>query len=77
VTPLDAVLFPGWNHYRIQVLNDVITVSLNGTNTAKYTNPDPNRGRFLGNTAGTFVGLQSYSNYSYTTAFKNIRATVL
>jgi len=25
----------------------------------------------------TFVGLQSYSNYSYTTAFRNIRITVL
>ena len=76
VTALDAALFPAWNHYRIQVLNDVITVNLNGTDTAKYTNPDPNRGRFSG-TQPTFVGLQSYSNYSYTTAFKNIRATVL
>src|SRR5215469_4400336 len=76
VTALDAALFPARNHYRIQVLNDVITVNLNGTNTAKYTNPDPNRGRFSG-TQPTFVGLQSYSNYSYTTAFKNVRATVL
>jgi hypothetical protein len=76
VTPLDASLFPTWNRYRIQVLNDVITVNLNGTNTAKYTNSDPNRGRFS-TTQPTFVGLQSYSNYSYTTAFKNIRATVL
>ncbi len=75
ITPLDAALDPVWNHYRIQVLNDVITVTLNGTDTAKYTNPDPNRGRFSG-TQPTFVGLQSYSNYSYTTAFKNIRATV-
>ena len=76
VTPLDAALFPVWNQYRIQVLNDVITVNLNGTNTAKYTNPDPNRGRFS-STQPTFVGLQSYSNYSYTTAFKNIRVTAL
>jgi choline dehydrogenase-like flavoprotein len=76
VTALDAAVVPAWNHYRIQVLNDVLTVSLNGTNTAKYTNPDPNRGRFSG-TQPTFVGLQSYSNYSYTTAFKNVRATVL
>jgi len=76
VTPVDAVLFPAWNHYRIQILNDVITVRLNGTDTAKYTNPDPNRGRFSATTP-TFVGLQSYSNYSFTTAFRNIRATVL
>jgi choline dehydrogenase-like flavoprotein len=76
VTPVDAALSPAWNHYRIQVLNDVITVNLNGTNTAKYTNPDPNRGRFSA-TKPTFIGLQSYSNYSFTTAFRNIRATVL
>lgn len=25
----------------------------------------------------TFVGLQSYSDYRFTTAFRNIRATVL
>jgi len=34
--------------YRIDVQGDVITVSLNGVNTAQYTNTDPNRGRFLG-----------------------------
>jgi hypothetical protein len=76
VNPVDAGLFPAWNHYRIQVLNDVITVNLNGTDTAKYTNVDPNRGHFS-TTQPTFIGLQSYSNYSFTTAFRNIRATVL
>jgi hypothetical protein len=65
-----------WNRYRIEVQGDVITVSLNGVNTAKYTNTDPNRGRFSA-AEPTFIGLQSYSNYSYTTAFRNIRVTVL
>ena len=35
-----------WNQYRIEVQGDVITVNLNGVNSAKYTNTDPNRGRF-------------------------------
>jgi hypothetical protein len=86
VSPQDATVL-GWNQYRIDVLNNVINVTLNGINTAKYTIPDPavvhfpapydqNRGRFSP-TEPTFIGLQSYSNYSYTTAFRNIRATVL
>jgi hypothetical protein len=65
-----------WNRYRIEVQGDVITVSLNGVNTARYTNTDPNRGRFSA-AEPTFIGLQSYSNYSYATAFRNIRITVL
>lgn len=86
VSPQDATVL-GWNQYRIEVSNDVIKVALNGTNTAQYTIPNPavvhfpapydqNRGRFPA-TEPTFVGLQSYSNYSYTTAFRNIRVTVL
>jgi hypothetical protein len=75
VTPQDAQVL-GWNLYRIEVRGDVITVNLNGVNTARYTNLDPNRGRFSPAEA-TFIGLQSYSNYSFTTAFRNIRATVL
>ena len=65
-----------WNQYRIEVNGDVITVNLNGVDTAQYTNTDPNRGRFSP-VEPTFVGLQSYSNYSYTTAFRNIRITVV
>lgn len=86
VNPQDATVL-AWNQYRIEVSNNVIKVALNGANTAKYTIPDPavvhfpapydqNRGRFS-TTEPTFVGLQSYSNYSYTTAFRNIRITVL
>jgi choline dehydrogenase-like flavoprotein len=75
VNPQDARVL-AWNQYRIEVRGDVITVNLNGVNTAKYTNTDPNRGRFS-TTEPTFVGLQSYSNYSFTTAFRNIRVTVL
>ena len=78
-----AAIVLGWNKYRIEVQpdtvkpqNDIITVSLNGTPTAKYTNTDPARGRFSA-ADPTFIGLQAYSNYSYTTAFRNIRATVL
>jgi hypothetical protein len=37
---------------------------------------DLRRGRYPANEP-TFIGLQSYSNYSYTTAFRNIRVTVL
>jgi len=73
--PQDAQVL-GWNSYRIDVQGDVITVDLNGVATARYTNTDPNRGRFAA-AVPTFVGLQSYSNYSYTTAFRNIRITVL
>jgi choline dehydrogenase-like flavoprotein len=65
-----------WNHYKIEVLGDVISVNLNGVNTAKYTNTDPNRGRFS-LVEPTFIGLQAYSNYSFTTAFRQVRATVL
>ena len=86
VSPQDAIVL-GWNQYRIEVSNNVITVALNGVNTCKYTIPDPavvhfpppydqSRGRYP-TTEPTYVGLQSYSNYSYTTAFRNIRVTVL
>jgi hypothetical protein len=64
-----------WNQYRIDVQGDAISVNLNGVDTARYTNPDPNRGRFLPDEP-TFIGLQSYSNYSYTMAFRRIRLTV-
>jgi hypothetical protein len=75
VNPQNAQVL-AWNSYRIDVQGDVITVSLNGVNTAQYTNTDPNRGRFSA-VEPTFVGLQSYSNYSFTTAFRNVRVTVL
>jgi hypothetical protein len=75
VNPQNATML-GWNQYRIEVQGDVINVNLNGVDTARYTNTDPNRGRFSP-TEPTFVGLQSYSNYGYTTAFRNIRITVL
>ena len=61
---------------RIEVRRDVITVNLNGVDTAKYTNTDAARGRFSA-TEATFVGLQPYSNSGFTTAFPRIRATVL
>jgi 3-keto-disaccharide hydrolase len=76
VNPKDAQVLVAWNQYRIDVHGDVISVNLNGVSTANYTNTDPNRGRFSA-TEPTFVGLQSYSNYSFTTAFRNIRVTVL
>ncbi len=75
VNPQNAQVL-GWNRYRIEVQGDVISINLNGTNTTKYTNTDPNRGRFSSATP-TFIGLQSYSNYGFTTAFRNIRVTVL
>ena len=65
-----------WNSYQIEVQGDVITVNLNGVPTARYTNTDPTRGRFAPATP-TFIGLQSHTNYSFTTAFRNIRITVL
>ena len=80
--PQDA-LVGQWNQYRIDVQAGVISVWLNGQQTARYTiaaagsySPVANRGQFPSNDP-TFVGLQSYSNYSYTTAFRNIRATSL
>jgi len=85
-SPQDAIVL-GWNKYRIEVNNDIIKVALNGTDTAQYTILDPATvhfpapwdqysGRYPAGEP-TFVGLQSSSNYSYTTAFRNIRATVL
>jgi len=75
INPQNAQVL-GWNSYRIDVQGDVIAVNLNGVDTARYTNTDPNRGRFAAGEP-TFVGLQSYSNYSFTTAFRNIRITVI
>ena len=50
-TPLFQVMFsyqnvpfPAWNQYRIELRGDVISVNLNGVDTARYTNTDPNRG---------------------------------
>ena len=74
-SPQDAAVL-GWNHYRIEVQGNVIRVNLNGTDTAKYTNTQPARGQFSP-TQPTFIGLQSYSNYSFTTAFRNLQITVL
>jgi hypothetical protein len=65
-----------WNQLQIQVRGDVFTVTLNGVDTARYTNPDPDRGRYRPDKP-TFVGLQSYSDYSATTAFRDIRITAL
>ena len=65
-----------WNQLRIEVRGSVFTVSLNGVDTARFTNTDPNRGQFSP-AQPAFVGLQSYSNYSYTTAFRNVRVTAL
>jgi hypothetical protein len=73
--PQDAIVLD-WNHYLIDVQGDVIRVSLNGTDTAKYTNTQSGRGQFSA-TDPTFIGLQSYSNYSFTTAFRNLQVTVL
>jgi len=86
IAPQDAIVL-GWNRYRIEVNNNVIRVALNGADTAKYTIPDPalaqfptpydkSRGRYP-TSEPTFVGLQSYSDYSFTTAFRNITATAL
>jgi hypothetical protein len=75
VNPQNAQVL-AWNQYRIEVQGDVITVNLNGVDTARYTNPDPNRARFSP-TEPTFVGLQAYSNYAYATAFRNVKITAL
>jgi choline dehydrogenase-like flavoprotein len=81
VTPRDA-LVGAWNQYRIDVNANSITVRLNGQQTSRYTianggyNPIPDRGQFFANRP-TFVGLQSYSVYAYTTAFRNVRITAL
>ena len=72
--PQDAIVL-GWNHYIIDVQGDVIRVNLNGTDSARYTNTQVGRGQFSP-TEPTFVGLQSYSNYSFTTAFRNLKITV-
>jgi len=75
VNPRDAVVM-AWNKYIIEVRGDVIAANLNGVDTAKYTNTDPTRGRFS-TSEPTFISLQCYSNYSFTTAFRNLKAPVL
>jgi hypothetical protein len=74
VNPQDALVLT-WNQLAIEVKGDIFSATLNGVRTARYTNADLNRGRF--GSDPTFVGLQSYSNYSYTTAFRGLRVTVL
>jgi hypothetical protein len=71
-----SALVQGWNQYKIEVQANVVTVNLNGVNTCKYTNTDASRGQFSA-AEPTFIGLQSYSNYGFPTAFRNIRVTVL
>jgi len=75
VNPQNAQVL-SWNQYRIEVRADVITVNLNGFDTAKYTNTDANRDRFSAQKP-TFIGLQSYSNYGFTAAFRGVHVTVL
>ena len=43
VNPQNARVL-AWNQYRIELRGDVISVNLNGVDTARYTNTDPNRG---------------------------------
>ncbi len=73
--PQNALVL-GWNQYKIEVQGNVVTVNLNGVNTCKYTNTDASRGQFSA-TEPTFIGLQSYSNYGFPTAFRNVRVTAL
>jgi 3-keto-disaccharide hydrolase/GMC oxidoreductase len=73
--PQDATVL-AWNQYRIDVRGNAIAVNLNGVDTARYTNPDGRRGQYSP-AEPTFIGLQTYSNYAFTTAFRNIRITVL
>jgi hypothetical protein len=81
VAPQDAMV-GAWNQYQIEVNGNTVTVRLNGQQTARYTianggyMPVPDRGQFFADRP-TFVGLQSYGNYSYTTAFRNVQATVM
>jgi choline dehydrogenase-like flavoprotein len=56
-------LRPGeWNDYEINVAGDTYTVSLNGFQTAAFTNSDPARGRAASqDPLSGFVGLQSHT----------------
>jgi len=64
-----------WHQHRIDVLNDVILITLNGT-TARYTIPDPNVVHFPP-PYDPNRGRYASTDPSYTTAFRNIRVTVL
>lgn len=58
-----------WNQYGIEVNANIISVTLNGQATARYTiagggyTPIPHRGQYSPNNL-TFVSLQSCSNYA-------------
>lgn len=56
-------LQPGeWNDYEIKVAGDAYTVTLNGFQTAAFTNNDPSRGRAASqDPLSGFIGLQSHS----------------
>jgi hypothetical protein len=59
-----------WNDYRIRAQGQLYTVTLNGTQTTRFTNLDPARG------AGTFIGLQTHPAPG-SISYRNIRVRAL
>jgi hypothetical protein len=60
-----------WNDYEIRVEGQVYTVLLNGQQTTKFTNTNPNRGLPSAPNAPSFIGLQGH--FGSRVAFRNIR----
>lgn len=60
-----------WNDFEIRVEGQVYTVSLNGQQTTKFTNTNPNRGLPSAPNAPSHIGLQGH--FGSRVAFRNIR----
>lgn len=60
-----------WNDFEIRVEGQTYTVLLNGQQTTKFTNTDPNRGLPSAPNAPSHVGLQGH--FGSRVAFRNIR----
>jgi len=66
---------PGqWNAYAIRVEGQAYTVTLNGRQVTRFTNPDPARGAPSVPGAPAFIGLQTHTGR---VAFRNIRLRAL
>jgi hypothetical protein len=66
---------PGqWNDYEITCQGQTYTITLNGTQTTRVVNTNPQRGRPGAPAAPSFIGVQAHTGH---VAFRHIRITAL
>ena len=61
-----------WNDFRIRVVGQLYTVELNGAQTTRFTNPEPQRGTM----SPAFIGLQTHPAPG-SIAYRNIKIRAL